>query len=88
MSGIASSPAPPSAAPTGVPLDDERWAALLACLRTLDYPARRDDLLRVSVLDRLPVPCVESLRALPDRAYTGVLDIVRELRGPSRPLPA
>lgn len=52
---------------------------LVSTLRTIDYPAAHDDLLRIAVSDHLDVATITAFRALPQREYDGVADVLRTM---------
>ncbi len=52
---------------------------LLSTLRTIDFPATKDDLLRIAVVDHLEVDTIGALRELPRRDYHGTADVLRAL---------
>lgn len=52
---------------------------LLRTLRTIDFPATKDDLLRIAVLDHLEVATIDALRDLPVNDYHGTAEVLRAL---------
>jgi len=54
-------------------------ARLIATLRTIDFPATRDDLLRIAIGDVLEIATIDAIRALPRRTYHGATDVLRTL---------
>lgn len=71
-------------APGHVELDVGVDAALAASLRTIDYPATREDLLRIAAEDRLPQADVDSLRTLPEHSYEGTFHVLRAIEAAHR----
>lgn len=57
---------------------DERESAA-ACLRTVDYPAHREDLLRAAAADGLSAKAIQALQALPDGTYQSTFYVLRML---------
>jgi hypothetical protein len=66
----------PHATPT-YPHDAE--SRLVDSLRTVDFPATKDDLLQVAVIDHLEVSTIGALRELPHGDYSGVAEVLRAL---------
>lgn len=54
-------------------------ARLARTLRSIDYPATKDDLLRIAVVDHLDVPTIDAIHELPARDYHGVSEVLRML---------
>jgi hypothetical protein len=54
-------------------------ARLRSTLRTIDFPATKDDLLRIAVVDHLEVTTIDAIRELPGRDFHGMTDVLREL---------
>ena len=52
---------------------------LLGTLRSIDYPATKDDLLRIAVLDHLEVPTIDAIHELPARDYHGISEVLKEI---------
>lgn len=60
------------------PSSDTRLARTL---RSIDYPATKDDLLRVAVVDHLDVSTIDAIHELPARDYHGVAEVLKTLDG-------
>ncbi|MGG7510855.1 DUF2795 domain-containing protein [Plantibacter sp. YIM 135249] len=54
-------------------------AALVSSLRTIDFPASRDDLVRVAMEDGLDQESIDALRSLPEHAYEGTFHVIRAI---------
>lgn len=54
---------------------------LARTLRSIDYPATKDDLLRISVVDHLEVATIDAIHELPARDYHGVAEVLKTLDG-------
>jgi hypothetical protein len=52
---------------------------LTRTLRSIDYPATRDDLLRIAVVDHLEVSTIDAIHGLPGRDYHGVAEVLKAL---------
>jgi hypothetical protein len=59
-------------------------ARLRNTLRTIDFPATKDDLLRIAVTDHLEVATIDAIHELADRDFHGMADVLRELRAQHR----
>jgi Protein of unknown function (DUF2795) len=58
-------------------------AALVATLRSVDYPATREDLVRAAVMDGLQLDAVDALHAIPNAVYQSTFYVVRALEASS-----
>ncbi len=54
-------------------------ARLAQTLRSIDYPATKDDLLRIAVVDHLDVSTIDAIHELPARDYHGVSEVLKTL---------
>lgn len=52
---------------------------VIGCLREVDYPADRDDLIRIARRAGTPAATLELLRSLPRRSFNGVYDLQRAM---------
>lgn len=50
-------------------------------LRSIDYPATKDDLVRVAVVDHLAVSTMDAMHELPARDYHGAAEVLKALDG-------
>lgn len=50
---------------------------VLGCLRGVDYPADRDDLIRIARRAGAPASTLETLRALPRISFNGLYELQR-----------
>jgi len=66
------SPHPPSPISSGD-------STLTRTLKSIDYPATKDDLLRIAVVDHLDVATIDAIHELPGRDYHGVAAVLKEL---------
>ncbi|KQX06917.1 MULTISPECIES: DUF2795 domain-containing protein [unclassified Leifsonia] len=64
---------------TTQPLSTDERESIAGCLRTVDYPAHRDDILRAATSDGLSANAVEALRALPDGTDQSTFYVLRML---------
>lgn len=68
-----------SAAPVAAGTRDSQ-ARLLQTLRTIDFPATSEDLLRIAIVDDLEAETIDALRALPRRDFHGAAEVLAALR--------
>jgi hypothetical protein len=54
-------------------------ADLIATLRSVDYPATREDLVRAAIMDGLQLDAVDALLAIPNGVYQSTFYVVRAL---------
>jgi len=56
------------------------WRAAIETLRSVDYPAHREDILAAARIDRLRPSTIRLLETLPERGFSGIFDVLHELR--------
>nr|WP_201469928.1 DUF2795 domain-containing protein [Microbacterium hydrocarbonoxydans] len=64
--------------PSLAPIDSTD-SRLAHTLRSIDYPATKDDLLRIAVVDHLEVPIIDAIHELPGGDYHGATEVLKAL---------
>lgn len=66
---------------------ESKDSRLAHTLRSIDYPATTDDLLRIAVADHLEVRLIDAIHELPRVDYHGATEVLRALSAEQAELP-